>query len=156
MQAGQVAVSLVAMICATNLAGQDRPSTLTSLCAIAKQPAKFEGRSVTVRTRVLSDGTHGALIYDESCADFGLTLLVTEDAKGFKDLESALSWCLRGTLGKFIVGRFTGMIHFGPRGHLSESQISVRRIEDLTVKSTQAASTTFQTQCPDSPPLEQH
>ena len=150
------AVSLAAMMSVTSLNPQDIVAeNTTTICAIAKRPASFDGHLVTVKARVFSDGMHGSLIYDESCGDYGLALFLAVDAKGEKDLEAALSWCHLTTRGKFITATFTGTISVDPEAPY-QRRITVQRVDDLIVKSTHSTSASFPTPCPDPPNPEKH
>jgi len=151
---GQTMVGSSLVIVASALIAQGGPRVFT-VCTIASQPEKFESQSVTVRARVLSDGMHGTILYDESCEDFGLHLFVNDDAKGREGLETALTWCHSSTRGKFIEGTFTGMVHFEPATP-PQHRITVQRIEDLTVRSTHTTSASFPTPCPDPPTFGLH
>ena len=148
-----IALAFMSLICAIPLLGQNGSLTVTSLCTIKKDPRSFDGQSVTVRARLISDGMHGTTIYDESCRDFGLHLFLSSNAQGKGALETVLTWCHPSTRGKLITGTFTGIIQLRD-GTPFERQITVRRIEDLTAKSTRTSSATFPTPCPDPPPLD--
>lgn len=147
VSAGFVALSFIA-----TLNAQKDPSEPTTICAIASQPERFDGRRVAVHAQLFSDGEHGSMIYDESCGHFGLDLYVSDGAESKKDLEAALNWCHRSTRGKFIAGTFTGTIHF-KAGTPPDQRISVERIDGLTVRSTHTTSASFPEPCPDPPAL---
>jgi hypothetical protein len=143
------------MACATALNAQSDSSGVTTICAVASQPQKFDGRSVTSNAHVFSDGEHGSFIYDESCSQYGLGLFVVVGAKGEDQLDAALGWCHRSTRGKSISGRFTGVFHFRPTyiGDTERLTSGVNQVEDLELKSTKTVSASFPTPCPDAPPL---
>jgi hypothetical protein len=145
-----------AITCATVLNAQSDFSSVTTVCAIASQPEKFDGQSVTVDARVFSDGEHGSFIYDESCGQYGLGLFVVAGAKGKDQLDAALGWCHRSTRGKSISGRFTGVFHFRPTyiGDTERRTISIDQVKNLVLKSTRTVSASFPTPCPDAPPIE--
>lgn len=153
--AGRILVSLVAIVFAAALHAQNKPLGLTTLCAVANQPEKFDGQSITVRANVQSDGVHGSSIYDESCKQYGVLLFLAFHAQGEEELDAALNWCHLGTRGKIIVGTFTGVFHFKPVfiGDPDRRTIKVDRIDGLVLKSTKAASASFPTPCPDAPPV---
>jgi len=151
---GLIALGLISMAYIAPLYGQNvSSSTMTSMCAIAKNPKAFDGQSVTVKARVIADWEYGATIYDESCGDLGLHLFVNDDAKGKGALDTVLNWCHRGTRGKFIEGTFTGIVQL-KNGTPFERRITVQRVESLAAKSTHTGSASFPTPCPDPPPLD--
>ena len=156
MLAEPIVVGLFILVCASALCGQTTPSDLTTVCAVAKDPDRFEGQSITVRAQVQSDGLHGSQIYDESCAQYGLLLFRHPGTKGEDELDAALGWCHRGTRGKDIFGTFTGVFHFKPIyiGDPPRRIISINRIDGLVLKSTKTASASFPTPCPDAPPVD--
>lgn len=155
--AGRVAVGFVAVLsAAAALNAQSNSSGLTTVCAIATEPEKFDGRSVSIRAYVFSDGMHGSYIYDQSCERYGLGLFVSHGAKGEDQLDAALGWCHLSTRGKSISGTFTGVFHFRPTyiGDTDRRSIIVNRIENLVLRSTKTVSASFPTPCPDAPSLD--
>lgn len=155
LPAGIVA-TLFVTVYAKDLCAQTENSELTTMCTVAKQPDSFNGRLITVRARVMADGEHGSLIYDDSCAHSGLELFVASGAKGEDELDAALNWCHRGTRGKLIYGTFTGVFHFRPPyiGDSARPQIIVSLVSDLVLSSAKTASASFPTPCPEAPPLD--
>lgn len=131
---------------------QEGVSPTSAICSIAQIPEKFDNKIVTVKARVLSDGVHGSVIYDDSCGEFGIHLSILPDSKGVGEFVAALNWCHRSTRGKLLFGTFTGVFHFKP-GSPPGHSISVQRIDELVLKSTKTASATFPTPCPDAPPV---
>jgi hypothetical protein len=156
MLAEPIAVGLFVLVCASALRAQTRPSDLTTVCAVAKEPDRFDGHSITVRAHVQSDGLHGSQIYDESCGQYGLLLFMHPEAKGQDELDAALGWCHRSTRGKDILGTFTGIFRYKPTylGDPPRRSISVSRIDDLVLKSTKMVSASFPTPCPDAPSVD--
>lgn len=156
MVAKPVAVGLYVLVYASALCAQAAPSNSTTVCAVAKDPDRFEGQSITVRAHVQSDGLHGSQIYDESCPQSGLLLFSHPGTKGEDELDAALGWCHRGTRGKEIFGTFTGVFHFKPTciGDPPRRIISISRIDGLVLKSAKTASASFPTPCPDAPPAD--
>jgi hypothetical protein len=153
---GPIAAGLFVIVCAPVYHAQSTPSNLTTACAISAQPDKFNGQEVTLKARVFFDGEHGSMIYDESCGRYGVLLFVIPGAKGKEELDAALNWCHRSTRGKIISGTFTGVFHFKTT-HLGETagpSISIQRVDDLVLKSTQTISASFLTPCPEAPPVE--
>lgn len=130
---------------------ETRPTT--TVCSISQYPEQFDNKMVTVRARVQADGQHGSQIYDEACGNFGIGLFVVQGAKGKDELDSALSWCHRGTKGKLVLGTFTGVFHL-KNGNQADRSIEVQRIDELVLKSTKTASATFPTPCPDAPSVD--
>lgn len=143
-------------VSAASLRAQSTSPNLTTVCAIAETPDKFDGRSITVKARVQSDGMHGSQIYDESCKQYGVLLFLAFGAKGEDQLDAALNWCHRSTRGKFIFGTFTGVFHFKPVfiGDSPRRTIKVSRIDDLVLRSTKETSAAFPMPCPDAPTLD--
>ena len=107
-------IGLFIILSAAAVNAQNSPPELTTVCAIAKQPDKFDGQRVTLRAGVFSDGMHGSLLYDESCKEYGLLVFLEHGARGGEELDAALNWCHRSTRGKLILGRFTGVFHYKP------------------------------------------
>ncbi|HEY9126416.1 MAG TPA: hypothetical protein VIM62_04775 [Acidobacteriaceae bacterium] len=151
-----IAAGMFLVTCIPALYAQSTSVNTTDFCAVVKEPQRFDGQTITVRARVQSDGTHGSLIYDESCSDRGVTLFVFPNAKGSDQLDAALSWCHRTTRGKLILGNFTGVFHFKPivLGDQIFADINVSRIDDIVLKSTKTTSATFPTPCPEAPSIE--
>jgi hypothetical protein len=149
-------VAFAVIVCAYSVHAQLPHSGLTTVCDVASQPNKFEGESITVKALVQSDGLHGSQIYDESCKQFGMLLFLHPGAKGEDELGAALYWCHPGTRGKLISGTFTGVFHFKAVyiGDPARRQISISRIDDLVLKSTQTSSAAFPSPCPDAPPID--
>lgn len=104
-----------------------------TVCSVANEPDRYNNAPIKVRARVLSDGTHGAMIYDESCGDFGIGLDVPDWAKGRDELEAALSKGYRGTRDKAVYGTFTGTFKLKP-GDRPPRVMTVHRIESATVE----------------------
>jgi len=136
-------------VCAVS---QEKAATAITVCSIAQSPEQFDNKTVTVRASVQADGQHGSQIYDEACGRFGIVLFVVQGAKGKDELDSALSWCHRGTRGKLLSGTFTGTFHL-KAGTPTGRTIEVQRIDDIVLKSTKTASATFPTPCPEAPPV---
>ena len=153
---GPIAMGLFISVCASVLLAQTTPPDLTTVCAVAMEPDRFDGQAITVRARVQSDAEHGSQIYDQSCGRYGVLLLVVPGAKGQDELDAALNWCHRSTRGKIIFGKFTGIFHFKPTyvGDPPRPSISVSRIDDLVLKSTKTTSASFPTPYPDAPPVD--
>jgi hypothetical protein len=147
-----VLLGLLSFLCLIHGVGAVSQETTptTTICSISQSPEQFDNKIVTVRARVQADGQHGSQIYDEACGSFGIGLFVVQDAKGKHELDSALSWCHRGTKGKLIVGTFTGVFHF-KNGNQANRSIDVQRIDELVLKSTKTTSATFPVPCPDAP-----
>jgi hypothetical protein len=151
-----IAAGLFVVVCAPVLCAQATPSKLTTVCAVAAQPEKCDGKEVTVRARVFSDGEHGSTIYDESCEHYGVLLFVVSGAKGEDKLDAALNWCHRTTRGKLISDTFTGVFHFKTTylGDTARPSISIQRVDDLVLKSTKTVSASFPKTCPEAPPVD--
>ena len=146
---------LFLVLCLTLVRGalsQESVPPTSAICSIAQNPEKFDNKVVTVKARVLSDGVHGSVIYDDSCGEFGIHLSMLPDSKGVDEFVAALNWCHRSTRGKLVSGTFTGVFHFKP-GSPPGHSISVQRIDDLVLKSTKTASASFPA-CPEAPPVD--
>lgn len=144
------------VLCALTSRGassQVRTVLVTEICSIERSPASFDGKLVTVKGDVFSDGEHSTIVYDNSCEQFAVHLFVDSAAVGGDKLDAALTWCHRGTRGKLIRGEFTGIFHFKP-GSPPEHSMGVQRIDDLVLKSAKTVSATYPRPCPEAPPLD--
>lgn len=92
-----------------------RPKTVT-VCSLAA-PEQFDGVLISVTGQYRSDGIEHEGLFDSSCKDIGIALIIPSSAKGKKQLQDALRGGSPGTLDKTIVGTFVGVFHWNANGH---------------------------------------
>ncbi len=108
--------------------------TEIGVCAIARDPAKYDHQLLTVRAQLQSDGRHGAQIFEEPCGEFGVGLIFPGKVKGKRQFDKAIDWGSQGTKDKIIFGTFTGVVQVNPEGHPPRT-MTVQKIQKITVAS---------------------
>lgn len=96
------------------------------LCDVADEPSSFEGRKVSIRSHVESDGTHGAYLSEPGCKRgvvFG-----PDQGADWDEMNRVMEIGLPGTVRKSVEATWTGTIHFNGK----VISLSVERIEDLS------------------------
>ena len=105
----------------------------TTVCAIAKAPAKFDRAFVIVRAHIASDGFEHTDLVDHSCENLGISLNYSTPFKGQDELVKAIHSPWPGTVDKDISGVFIGKIEWHVKVSLSLQLTGVR---DLKVVKT--------------------
>jgi len=103
----------------------------TTVCAIARGPAKFNHVFVLVRAHITSDGFEHTDLVDHSCENLGISLNYSTPFKGQDELVKAIHSPWPGTVDKDISGVFIGKIEW----HVKVS-LSLTGVRDLKVVKT--------------------
>ena len=109
-----------------------RAKTVT-VCSLAAAPQRFDGMLISVNGQYRSDGIEREGLFDSSCKDAGIGLVIPASAKGKEELQSALRGGAPGTLDKVIMGTFVGVFHWNANDHPPRS-LNVRRMGSFTVQ----------------------
>jgi hypothetical protein len=106
-----------------------------SLCSITASIEHFKGTVITVRAEYISDGFENRALMDSSCPGEGLGVVFRHnmDEQSKEALRAALSGQEMGTLGKRVVGDFTGVLEIKQKRNL----LIVERIRHLEVQQKQ-------------------
>jgi hypothetical protein len=88
---------------------------------------------ISVSGQYRSDGVEREGLFDSSCKDIGIGLVIPANAEGKEKLQDALRGGAPGTLDKVIMGIFVGVFHWNANGHPPRSLI-VRRMDSFTVQ----------------------
>ena len=94
------------------------PPKPTTLCAVALDPAAYDGQILRVPATVLSGGYHGSVLIDTRCPERGAALYFEESARDTANiaaLEKAIWYPYPGTIDKTIQGDFIGRFKWDPR-----------------------------------------
>ena len=84
-----------------------------TVCDVAARPHLYVNKVVSIVGRLEDNGVDRAALVDEACPTMIVGVLTTEAAERsseFEKLRSILKEGLMGTLGKKVVGRFTGRV----------------------------------------------
>lgn len=105
---------------------------LTTLCEVAKNPRKFDGKEVTFTAQYHGPGEDSSALVDMNFSDVAISPNVPSSAIGADALRSAYMTGHFGTIDKDIDATWTGVFHWRPR-RLSSRVLIVREIRDITV-----------------------
>jgi hypothetical protein len=108
-----------------------RARTVT-VCSLVTAPKQFNGILISVSGQYRSDGIEREGLFDSSCKDAGIGLIIPANAIGKEKLQAALSSGAPGTLDKVITGTFVGVFYWNADGHPPRSLI-VQRMSSITV-----------------------
>jgi hypothetical protein len=104
-----VAASTLGVLLSTfPLAPQGRKAETTTVCAISREPAKFNSQWVRIPAHIESDSFEHTDIVDRACEGAGIELEYSSNLKGREELEKALHSPSPGTVDKDISGVFIG------------------------------------------------
>jgi hypothetical protein len=87
----------------------------TTVCAVAADPALFDGRVVTVPAIFESDGFEYSSLADPACGSIISVISGPTDDNAHQVLTKAVSRGRRGTSDKNIRGTFTGTFRWSPK-----------------------------------------
>jgi hypothetical protein len=109
--------------------------TEISLCRVLAEPPAYDGKLITMRASVESDGQHLTLLTDATCSGSGIGLVVeNEIANG--EAASAISKALAeqrfGAPSKQISGTFTGIFRLHA-GEVPSRVLLTRVITDVQI-----------------------
>jgi len=90
------------------MAPQGRKAETTTVCAISREPAKFNSQWVRIPAHTESDSFEHTDIVDRACEEAGIELDYSSNFKGRKELEKAIHSPSPGTVDKDISGVFIG------------------------------------------------
>jgi hypothetical protein len=88
----------------------------TSICAIANNPAKFNGKLVTLHAEYFTDYHHGSVLLDYACERTGITPEFADKVKGGDSLDQALRVGGWMNFDKRIEANFVGRFAWRPKG----------------------------------------
>jgi len=115
---------------------QKKPLTV-SVCDLVDSPIKFNGKYVSVRAQVSSDGIERTNLRDDSCPK-GVALWIPQEARDDPEvakLENALHGRgSPGTMGKQIEGTFEGRFERRRKGKLRPNVLVLKHVFDLNVE----------------------
>lgn len=132
-----VAAALMVLMSAACSVAHEAPAEI-SLCRVVAEPSAYDGKLITMRASVESDGQHLTLLTDATCSGSGIGLVVeNEIANG--EAASAISKAIAeqrfGAPRKQISGTFTGIFHLHA-GEVPSRVLLTRAIADVEVVET--------------------
>jgi hypothetical protein len=101
----------------------------TSVCAMADEMARFDGKLVKVRSRVLSDRIERSGLVDNHCPDAYVAFGWAEDASGTSELAHVL-FGPRASRDDYIEATFVGRFTRERQG----ARLEVSRVTDVKVR----------------------
>lgn len=85
--------------------------TAMSLCDVVRHPKTYEGKEITLRSLVESDGLHGMLLADSRCKGKFIGF-ADDDTVDWSAMDRVMSAGSPGTTGKIVEATITGVVRF--------------------------------------------
>lgn len=128
-----VAVCLAVASAACSVA-HEAPAEI-SLCRVLAEPSLYDGKLVTLRASVESDGRHLTLLTDATCSGSGVGLVVNDEianGEAAVAITKAIAEQRFGTPSKQITGTFTGIFRLHA-GEVPSRVLLTRAITDVQI-----------------------
>ena len=129
-----VAISIWLLVHPPNALPHEQKAVDVQLCALGRNPKRYNNQYVSVTAQYDSDGTEREGLSDAACKESGIALLIPRDAEGVDELRRVLHGGYPGTMDKIITGTFIGVFHWDPQGH-PPRVLNVHAMRDFTVRS---------------------
>jgi hypothetical protein len=109
--------------------------TEISLCRVLAEPSTYDGKLVTLRASVESDGRHLTLLTDATCSGSGVGLVVDDEianGEAAVAITKAIAEQRFGAPSKRIIGTFTGTFRLHA-GEVPSRVLLTRAIADVQI-----------------------
>jgi hypothetical protein len=104
----------------------------TTVCVVAAEPSKFEGKLLEITAQFESDGIERTVLIDQNCKNYGIAPLSPRHYISESALTDALHKGYPGTLDKTITGTFIGTFNSYP-GKIPNRTLSLQEVRNVTV-----------------------
>jgi hypothetical protein len=111
------------------------PPTEISLCRVLAEPSTYDGKLVTLRASVESDGRHLTLLTDATCSGSGVGLVLNDEVvngEAAVAITKAVAQQRFGAPSKQITGTFTGTFRLYA-GEVPSRVLLARAITDVQI-----------------------
>ena len=104
----------------------------TTLCAIAKNPNRYDHKLVTFEARYLMPGIEGTALEDPTCSGVAIAAYIPDGVQGGEALRKAYQNGILGTSDKVITATWVGVFKWQPR-QFPKRILCVRQIRAVTM-----------------------
>jgi hypothetical protein len=123
------------MVASVACSAAREPAPEISLCQVLAAPSTYDGKLITLRASVESDGRHLTLLTDATCSGSGVGLVVENEIAG-GEAATAISKAIAeqrfGAPSKQITGTFTGTFRLHA-GEVPSRVLLTRAITDVQI-----------------------
>jgi hypothetical protein len=112
--------------------GVERERETTTVCAISREPAKFNSHWVRIPAHIESDSFEYTGLVDSACQNVAISLDYSGKYKGHDELDKAIHSPWPGTVDKDISGVFIGRFEWHPTERVRRVLI-LKGVENLRV-----------------------